>query len=160
MFPWMSRAQPKPAAKPGRTEPGLRVKNIVRTAVKVPYRTVPARNMARELPHWKYIEVFEVELASGHVGFGETLLHYTFRSPQDVNVAFAKGKNAATLMWDDDLGADLQMACFDAVGKSLGVPVHALLGKQVHQTTPVAWWDIDLPPEDVATETRAAAAAG
>ena len=33
IFPWISRAQPKPAAKPGRTEPGLRVKNITRPAV-------------------------------------------------------------------------------------------------------------------------------
>ena len=60
-WPLMSRAQqPKPAARPGRTEPGLRVKDIRRTTLKVPYRTVPARNMARELPHWKYIEVFAV----------------------------------------------------------------------------------------------------
>jgi len=160
IFPWISRAQPKPAAKPGRTEPGLRVKNITRTAVKVPYRTVPARNMARELPHWKYIEVFEVELASGHVGFGETLLHYTFRSTQDENVAFAKGKNAASIMWDDELGAGLQMALFDAVARTMDVPVHALLGKRVNNDTPVGWWDIDLPPEDVAEEAKTAAANG
>ncbi|MDP7011614.1 MAG: dgoA protein, partial [Verrucomicrobiota bacterium] len=159
-WPLLSRAQPKPAAKPGQTEPGLRVKNITRTAVKVPYRTVPARNMARELPHWKYIEVFEVELASGHVGFGETLLHYTFRSTQDENVTFAKGKNAASIMWDDELGAGLQMALFDAVARTMDVPVHALLGKQVHKDTPVGWWDIDLPPEDVAAEARTAAANG
>jgi len=158
--PWLGRAQPKPAARPGANEPGLRVKNITRTTVKVPYRTVPARNMARELPHWKYIEVFQVELASGHVGFGETLLHYTFRATEDKNVAFAKGKNAAAIMWDDELGAGLQMALFDAVGRAMDVPVHALLGKQVHKDTPLGWWNIDMPPEDVASEAKTAAANG
>lgn len=150
----------QPAAKPGHAEPRLRVKNIVRTTVKVPYRTVPARNMARELPHWKYIEVFQVELSSGHVGFGETLLHYTYRATQDKNVAFAKGKNAATIMWDDDLGAGLQMALFDAVARAMDVPVHALLGKRVNDTTPLGWWNIDMPPEDVASEAKTAAANG
>lgn len=150
----------KPAAQPGRTEPGLRVKDIRRTTLKVPYRTVPARNMARELPHWKYIEVFEVELASGHIGFGETLLWYTFQATVDKNVAFARGKNAAAIMWDDDLGAGLQMALFDAVARAMDVPVHALLGKKINTTTPVGWWNIDLPPEDVASEAKTAAEAG
>ena len=63
-------------------------------------------------------------------------------------------------MWNDELGAGLQMACFDAVARAMDVPIHALLGKQAHTRTPVAWWDIDLPPEDVAAETKAAAAAG
>ena len=150
----------RPTARPGSNEPGLRIKNIRRTTLALPYRPVPARNMARELPHWVYSEICEVELANGITGFGETMLYYTWGTTSDSDVAFAKDKNAADIMWNDDLGAGLQIACFDAVGKSLGVPVHALLGKQVHQTTPVAWWDIDLPPEDVATETKAAAAAG
>ena len=42
----------------------------------------------------------------------------------------------------------------------MDVPIHALLGKQVNERTPVAWWDIDLPPEDVAAEVKSAAAAG
>ncbi|MBR89784.1 MAG: dgoA protein [Verrucomicrobiales bacterium] len=160
VFPWISRAQPQPVAQPGRSEPGMRIKQIYRTTLKVPYRTVPARNMARELPHWKYIEIFEVELASGHVGIGETLLWYTYKATQDSQVEFAKGKNAAAIMWDDELGAGLQMALFDAVAKAMDVPVHALLGKQVHDSTPLAWWDIDLPPEDVAAETKTASEAG
>ena len=118
----------RPTAKPGRTEPALRIKNIRRTTIALPYRPVPARNMARELPHWVYSEICEVELANGITGFGETLLYYTYEATSDSDVKFAKGKNAAAIMWDDDLGAGLQMACFDAVGKSLGVPVHALLG--------------------------------
>ncbi|MEC8929665.1 MAG: mandelate racemase/muconate lactonizing enzyme family protein [Verrucomicrobiota bacterium] len=158
--PRIGHAQPTPAARPGRSEPGLRVKDIRRTAVKVPYRAVPARNMARELPHWKYFEIFEVELASGHVGIGETLLWYTYKATVDQNVAFAKGKNAAAIMWDDELGAGLQMALFDAVARAMDVPVHALLGKRLVNDTPLGWWDIDLPPEDVAAEAKTAAAHG
>ena len=51
----------QPAARPGRTEPGFRIKHIQRTTVALPYRPVPARNMARELPHWVYSEICEVE---------------------------------------------------------------------------------------------------
>ena len=150
----------QPAARPGRTEPGFRIKHIRRTTVALPYRPVPARNMARELPHWVYSEICEVELANGTVGFGETMLYYTWGATSDEDVNFAKGKNAAALLWDDELGAGLQMACFDAVARAMDVPIHALLGKQVNKRTPVAWWDIDLPPEDVAAEAKSAAAAG
>jgi len=154
----LSRLQP--TARASRTEPGFRIKDIRRTTVALPYRPVPARNMVRELPHWVYSEICEVELANGTVGFGETMLYYTWGATSDEDVNFANGKNAATIMWNDELGAGLQMACFDAVARAMDVPIHALLGKQAHTRTPVAWWDIDLPPEDVAAETKAAAAAG
>ena len=49
----------KPAARPGRTEPGFRIKDIRRTTVALPYRPVPAVNMARELPH-RHSEICEV----------------------------------------------------------------------------------------------------
>ena len=142
----LSRLQP--TARPGRTEPGFRIKDIRRTTVALPYRPVPARNMVRELPHWVYSEICEVELANGTVGFGETMLYYTWGATSDEDVNFANGKNAATIMWNDELGAGLQMACFDAVARAMDVPIHALLGKQAHTRTPVAWWDIDLPPEE------------
>ena len=158
--PLTGLARLQPAARPGRTEPGFRIKHIRRTTVALPYRPVPARNMARELPHWVYSEICEVELANGIVGFGETMLYYTWGATSDEDVNFAKGKNAAALLWDDELGAGLQMACFDAVARAMDVPIHALLGKQVNKRTPVAWWDIDLPPEDVAAEAKSAAAAG
>ena len=153
------RAQ-APAAKPGRQEPGFRIKDIRRTTLALPYRPVPARNMARELPHWVYCEICEVELANGTVGFGETMLYYTWGATSDEDVNFAKGKNAAAIMWNDDLGAGLQMACFDAVARAMDVPVHALLGKRVNDSTPLGWWNIDMPPEDVASEAKTAAANG
>ena len=158
--PLTGLARLQPAARLGRPEPGFRIKHIRRTTVALPYRPVPARNMVRELPHWVYSEICEVELANGVVGFGETMLYYTWGATSDEDVNFAKGKNAAALLWNDELGAGLQMACFDAVARAMDVPIHALLGKQVNERTPVAWWDIDLPPEDVAAEVKSAAAAG
>ena len=158
--PLTGLARLQPAARLGRPEPGFRIKHIRRTTVALPYRPVPARNMGRELPHWVYSEICEVELANGIVGFGETMLYYTWGATSDEDVNFAKGKNAAALLWNDELGAGLQMACFDAVARAMDVPIHALLGKQVNERTPVAWWNIDLPPEDVAAEAKSATAAG
>lgn len=148
-----SRGAPLVAAPPAKD---LRIAAIDRVTVEVPFRAVPARNMARELPHWKYAEIFTVELQSGHRGHGETLLYYTWGVSSDEDVQRAQGKNAAELMWDDSLGAGLQMALFDAVAKACEVPVHRLLGHQVHEKTPLSWWNIDTYPEDMASECRTA----
>jgi galactonate dehydratase len=108
--------------------------------------------MARELPHWQWTEVIEVELASGQRGFGETLLYYTWGVTDDDDLRRALGKNAVEIMWDDELGAGLQIALFDAVSRTAGVPIHALLASKMHDTTPLAWWNIDTTVEDMALE--------
>ncbi|MBI1345487.1 dgoA protein [bacterium] len=138
----------------------LTVETIKRTTVQMPYREVPARAMARELPHWQYVEVCEVTLKSQVTGFGETLLYYTWGVPSDEAVARCEGQNAAELMWDDSLGAGLQIALFDAVARTLDVPVHALLGKKRYDRTPLSWWNIDMPPEDMASECALALKSG
>lgn len=130
----------------------LGIQSIDRTTVKLPYRETPGRNMARELPHWAWTEVVEVKLKSGHVGFGETLLYYTWGATSDEDVERARGRNAAELIWDDSLGAGLQMALFDAVAKSADVPVHRLLGHKLNDKTPVGWWNIDTSAEDMVSE--------
>jgi galactonate dehydratase len=138
----------------------MRIAKIDRTTVKLPFREVPGRNMARELPHWAWSEICEVRLNSGHVGFGETLLYYTWGATADSAVQRVLGQNAAVWMWDDSLGAGLQMALFDAVARAAEVPIHCLLGKQVHQHTPLSWWNIDTSPEDMAAECKTAFAQG
>ena len=134
----------------------LTVTKIDRVTVKVPFRPTPERNMARELPHWKYAEICTVHLQSGDQGHGETLLYYTWGVTSDEDVRRAQGKNAAELMWDDSLGAGLQMALFDAVARACDVPIHRLLGAQVHDRTPLSWWNIDTYPEDMAAECKTA----
>ena len=64
----------------------FKIADITRTTVRVPYRETPRRAMDRELPHWRYSEIFEVELESGAVGIGETLLYYTWGATEDDGV--------------------------------------------------------------------------
>ena len=137
-------------------ESHLTVTNIERVTVRLPFRKIPARNMARELPHWQYFEICTVSLLGGFEGHGETMIFYTKNATSDADVQRALGKNAASLMWDDSLGAGLQIALFDAVARACDVPVHRLLGRQLHQTTPLSWWNIDTYPEDMAAECKEA----
>ena len=132
------------------------VDGIDRIPVEVPFRKTPERNMARELPHWKYFEICEVKLRCGQLGYGETMLWYTHHATNDDDVERALGRNAAELMWDDSLGSGLQMALFDAVARTAGVPIHALLGSKQHERTPLSWWNFDMPPEDWAAECQEA----
>lgn len=132
------------------------VREVKRTTVNLPFRETPARSMNREIPHWVYKEIFEVTLASGKTGFGETTLFYTFEADHSGDVGRVQGQNAAEVMWDDDLGAGLQMALFDAVARTAEIPVHALLGRKTHNTTPLSWWNIDTPAADMAAECKLA----
>ena len=138
------------------SEKWFEVVDVKRTTAKLEYREVPRRNMDRELPHWRYTEFCDVTLKGGTVGTGETLLYYTWGVPSDEDVESVIGKSALELMWNDQLGAGLQMAMFDAVGRATGVPAHALLGHQIYQTTPLSWWNIDTSAEDMASECATA----
>ncbi|PJB74340.1 MAG: dgoA protein, partial [Armatimonadetes bacterium CG_4_9_14_3_um_filter_58_7] len=138
----------------------LEIKQVERIPFSVPFREVPARNMVRELPHWTLFEICRVTLQSGIVGFGETMQYYTWGTVSDAAVEKCIGCNAAELMWDDSLGAGLQMALFDAVGKANDVPVHRLLGAQHRDRCFLSWWDIDMPAEDWVLECRQAISEG
>ena len=52
----------------------LRIEDVERIWVDVPYREVPRRNMIRELPHWTIFELCKVTLGNGVVGVDEILL--------------------------------------------------------------------------------------
>ena len=134
----------------------LTITKVDRIMVQVPFRETPARSMAREIPHWQYSEIFRVHLANGVMGVGETLYYYTWKRSSDAHVEAVRGKSAAELMWNDDLGAGLQMALFDAVAKSADVPIHRLLGAQIYERTPLSWWNIDTSAEDMAAECQEA----
>ncbi len=147
----------KPGAAPGPVG-GLRptVKRVSITWVRVPFRPLPARHMIRELDHWKYFEICQVELDCGVIGFGESMLFYTWgRTTQDA-VQRVLGRNAAEMMWDDSLGAGLQQALFDAVGKLYELPIHRLLGARQRDRAPLSWWAVDMPGEDWAAECQEA----
>lgn len=123
---------------------------------------------------WSIVEVCKVVSTQGLVGWGETIPHYTWGAVSDASVERVIGRNPAELMWDDSLGAGLQMALFDLVGKQLGVPVHHLIGSpaprsrpgpqaaiaRVRDWCPIAWWCWDMTPDDWVLETRDAVASG
>lgn len=138
----------------------LTVRDVEIIPVDVPLRKVPARNMVREIPHWTLFEIWKVTLACGVEGVGETMRYYTWGVSTQDDAKRALGRNAAEMMWDDSLGAGLQMALFDAVGKASDVPVHCLLGHQARDRAFVSWWDIDMSAEDWIAECREAIAAG
>jgi L-alanine-DL-glutamate epimerase-like enolase superfamily enzyme len=134
----------------------LTVTQVERIWVDVPYRQVARRNMIRELPHWTIFELCRVTLGCGVTGAGETMVFYTWGNVTEESVARVMGKTATEVMWDDSLGAGLQMALFDAVAKAMDVPLYQLLGHKVRDEAFVSWWSIDMPPEDWLSECRTA----
>lgn len=138
----------------------LTIKHIERIWVDVPFREIPQRNMIRELPHFTIFEICKVTLACGVVGVGETMRFYTWREVTDDSVNRALGRTASEMMWDDSLGAGLQMALFDAVAKTLDAPIHQLLGQKVRDDAAVSWWSIDMPPQDWLAECKQAISEG
>jgi len=69
------------------------VTRIDRHPIQVPFREIPARNLRRELPHWQYLEILEVELACGAVGYGEDMLYYGWGTVTDDDVKRARGSD-------------------------------------------------------------------
>lgn len=138
------------------SESQFEVVSVKRTTVRLEFRPVPRRNMDREIPHWRYSELCDITLKCGAQGTGETLLFYTWGVPPEDAYSRIIGRSAIEAMWDDSLGAGVQMALFDAVGKAAEVPVHSLLGTKVHATTPLSWWNIDTSAEDMAAECQEA----
>jgi galactonate dehydratase len=137
-----------------------KITNIERIWVDLPLREIPRRNMVREIPHWTLFEICKVTLDNGVVGFGETMQYYTWGTVSDEAVNRCMEKSPTELMWDDSLGSGLQMALFDAVGKTLDVPCHHLLGHRVRDRAYLSWWDIDMPAEDWVAECTEAISQG
>lgn len=140
----------------------LAISDVERVVVNVPFTPRCQQWNAREIWQWRISEVLRVTTtAPGIVGYGETILHYTWGRVPDAAIARVKGQNPADLLGDDSLGAGLQMALYDVVGKALGVPVCRLFNlPRVREWCPISWWNIDMPPEAFAAEAQEALARG
>jgi L-alanine-DL-glutamate epimerase-like enolase superfamily enzyme len=139
----------------------LTITDVERIVVDVPFTPRCQPWNALLVRDWRVVEVIRVITDAGFIGYGETLLHYTWgRVPQEAD-AQVKGGNPADFLGDDRLGAGLQMALYDVVGQALGVPIHKLFNlPQVRQWCPIAWWNTKMPPEVLADEAREAVAQG
>jgi L-alanine-DL-glutamate epimerase-like enolase superfamily enzyme len=140
----------------------LRITDVERIVVDVPFTPRCQTWNAREVWQWRISEVIRVTTdVPDLVGYGETLPHYTWARVPDEAIERVKGSNPAEVLGDDTLGAGLQMALYDLVGKALGVPTHRLFNlPQVRQWCPISWWNIDMAPEALAEEAREALARG
>ena len=138
------------------TSKDFTIKNIERILLNVPFHPRCAHVKEVRVPGWSIVALCKVETAAGVVGIGETIPDYTWGASGEGKFAQLIGKNLFDYLWDDSLGAGLQMALFDAAGKSLGVPCHRLLGTQYRSTCPLSWWAQDMKPEEWAAEARAA----
>ena len=156
--PFSAHAAPHSALPAGNMN--LNVTAVETVWVNLPMRPVPARRMFAENYEWTYFQIHKVKLACGVVGFGETMPFYTWGRPTEETIAYAKGRNAAELMWNDQLGAGLQMALFDAVAKASDVPLYRLLGSKHRDRAFISWWDLDMAGDDWVLECREALAHG
>ena len=138
----------------------MKVTNVERIIVDVPFTPRQQEITRQSVYNWSILELCKVATDTGHVGWGETVIHYTYGRVTDDAVARTIGQSPAELMNEDSLGAGLQMALFDVVGKILEVPVHRLLGTKVRDWTPISWWCSHSSPENWAAEAAEAVAQG
>lgn len=139
----------------------LRITEVERIPLNVPFTPRCEKLNAREIWNWRVSEIIRVTTDADIVGYGETLPHYTWGRVSDEAIARVKGGSPADFLGDDTLGAGLQMALYDVVGKALGVPVYRLFNlPKVREWCPISWWNIDASPEDNAAEAQEAVARG
>lgn len=139
-----------------------RVVEVERIPLTVPFRERVARWNDLVVHGWSDVEVLRVVTEDPDVvGWGETLRRYTWQTVSDEAIARTIGANPAELVADDSLGAGLQMALYDALGKAVGAPMHALLGQpKVRDWCPISWWNTKLPPDLLAREAADAVSEG
>jgi len=138
----------------------LKVTNVERFVIKVPF-TQGQQNVAeRTVYNWSIFEICKVTTDAGLVGWGETIVHYIHSRVTNQSVERVLGRSPADLMRDDTIGAGLQMALYDVVGKALEVPCHKLLGNQVRDWVPISWWSNEGPPDDWVRQAQDAVEAG
>lgn len=139
----------------------LTIAGVERFRVHVPFTPRTRKWNEILVGGWGLIELCKVTTDSGVVGWGETLLNYTWKKVDDAAAARVVGQPLFDHLWDDSLGAGLQMALFDAAGRALETPINRLFGlPSVREQVPVAWWSTKMSPEDLAAEAAEAAGRG
>lgn len=130
-----------------------KITNVERILLVVPIVKRVRRELERANIHtWAETEVIRVTADNGAVGYGETIQNYTWGRVKETERVL--GRNPFELMWDDSLGAGLQMALFDLAGKLAGAPVHRLLGSKCREWAPISFWNHDMSPAAYEQEAR------
>ncbi|MBI4551972.1 MAG: enolase [Candidatus Latescibacteria bacterium] len=111
------------------------------------------RAMQRANTHGERLHVYRVETDNGLAGYGDS-------QDRRTDFSWMIGKSPVGLLTDPRLNVGLQIALYDVVGKAEGVPVYQLLGPKVRDWCPIAWWAIDMSPEEWAEEAKHAVGLG
>ena len=138
------------------TAKNFTVTKIERILLDVPFHPRCARTMEIQGSGWSLPELVLVETAGGVRGVGETITGYTWGRSGEAQCQRVLGRNLFDFLWDDSLGAGLQMALFDAAGKLLEIPCHRLMAPLFREACPVSWWAQTMKPEEWAAEAREA----
>jgi galactonate dehydratase len=140
------------------------VTEVHRWLILNPFRSDVAHWFSISANHCQVIEIVIVETDDPNiVGFGETMIGYIAVPHKVTNASIGrvKGRQVSEFMFDDSVGAGLQMALLDATGKALEVPVHKLFERAVvRDSCPVSWWDMEAPAQILATEAERAVSQG
>ena len=134
----------------------MKIERVEITTLEVPHTN---DHLQYWIPQWRIIQVCRLVMDNGVVGWGESVKHAMGAIPVDVADRVV-GREAASLLWQDELGYAVQIALFDAVGKHLNVPVHRLLGAKIRDWCPISWWTIDMPAADWAQQCEEAVVHG
>jgi L-alanine-DL-glutamate epimerase-like enolase superfamily enzyme len=138
----------------------MQIERIERILVRVPFREPHVQAMGRRSGDWSLVELCKVKADNGLVGWGETVVYYTWAAVTQAAVERALTRNPFELLWDDTLGAGLQMALWDLCGKHAGAPAHRLLGPQCREACPLSYWCMDMAAEEWAAEAERAVRLG
>ena len=140
-----------------RSRQGLRITDIERHVVRLPVNDFNAKALYHSLgPKIMTRTIFVVKTEGGLEGYGESL-GSSWPPQGDIE------KYIGTSPFDwigDRLNLPINMACYDLMGKHLGVPVWKLIGPQVRSWIPVASWTEPQPPDAMAEEVRQASRRG
>lgn len=138
----------------------MKIADIELTYLDVPFTLHTNEHMQYWLPHWRIVQICKITLDNDVTGWGETIPNYTWATvPNDIADRVV-GRDAGGLLWEDGLGAGVQIALFDAIGKTLNVPVYRLLGTKIRDWCPLSWWGMDMSPPDWAQQCKDAVAQG
>ncbi len=142
--------------------PKIKVTGIERITVHVPFTPRNQFWCAREQYQWDISEVIRLTTdVPDLVGYGETMPHYTWGRVSEEAATRVMGRNPVDFLGDDSLGAGLQMAIYDLVGKALDAPVYRLFNlPRLREWCPISWWNVDMSPADFAAEAQEAVARG
>ncbi len=132
----------------------MKITQIEPIALRVPYE----ERIRKRFYHFNMTEevtVYKFHTDIGLIGLGENV------GPpygQEVLDAYL-----GTDPFDHVMGCgpfNLDMACYDLMGKHLGLPAWKLMGQQARQWVAMGWWMPSMSPEDTAAEVEVAADRG